>query len=269
MEHHHIIQPTDALKPFVRYFWSLESPGSGSSPRGFRTIADGCPGFLFQSPEHGHFSREGKQLPDAFLFGQATMHGKLDLSGDLAATGICFYPQALKTLFGLNATLLTDSCAGIGDLYQHASLSDQLSGIGAPQERMRLLSDFLLSELKKRKTEHHKMDHALELILRSKGSISVKNLCETICLTERTFERRFKEYVGISPKLFSRICRFQSSLKQFQGKDYNSFSDIVFAHDYADQSHVIRSFKEFAGISPNKLQKQPVSAIDNFSEIRE
>lgn len=265
---HHIIQPTDALKPFVRYFWSLESMDASGSPREFRTIADGSPGFLFQNSEHGSFSREGKRLPDAFLFGQATMHGKLDLSGNLAATGICFYPQALKTLFGLNATLLTDSCAGIGDLYQHTSLSDQLSGIEAPQERIGLLSDFLLAELKKRKTEHKELDHALELIFRSKGSISVKNLCETLHLTERTFERRFKEYVGISPKLFSRICRFQFSLKQFQGKNYGSFSDIVFANDYADQSHVIRSFKEFAGISPNKLQKQPVSVIDNFSEIR-
>lgn len=265
---HQIIQPTDALKPFVRYFWSLESPGAGGSPREFRTIADGCPGFLFQSPEHGNFSREGKQLPDAFLFGQATMHGKLDLSGDLAATGICFYPQALKTLFGLNATLLTDSCAGIGDLYEHSSLSDQLSGIEAPRERINLLTDFLVAELKKRKPEHKDMDHALELILNSKGGISVKSLCEKLYLTERTFERRFKEYVGISPKLFSRICRFQSSLRQFQGKNYQCFSDIVLANDYADQSHVIRSFKEFAGISPNKLQKQPVSLIDNFSEIR-
>ena len=266
---HHIIQPTDALKPFVRYFWSLESPGIAGSPREFRTIADGSPGFLFQSPEHGSFSREGKQLPQAFLFGQATVHGKLDLSGDLAATGICFYPQALKSLFGLNATLLTDSCAGIGELYQHSSLADQLSGAEAPQDRIRLLSNFLLAELKKRKTEHKELDHALELILKSKGSISVRSLCETICLTERTFERRFKEYIGISPKLFSRICRFQSSLKQFQGNDYQRFSDIVFANDYADQSHVIRSFKEFAGISPTKLQKQPVSLIDNFSEIRE
>lgn len=265
---HHIIQPTDALKPFVRYFWSLESADAGGSPREFRTIADGCPGFLFQSPEHGNFSREGKQLPDAFLFGQATTHGKLDLSGDLAATGICFYPQALKSLFGLNATLLTDSCAGIREIDQHASLPDQLSGTEGPQERIRLLSDYLLAQLKKKKQEHKEMDHALELIVHAKGAISVKSLCEKLHLTERTFERRFKEYVGITPKLFSRICRFQSSLKQFQGKDYQSFSDIVFANDYADQSHVIRSFKEFAGISPNKLQKQPVSVIDNFSEIR-
>ncbi len=266
--HHHIIPPTDALKPFVRYFWSLESPGAGGSPREFRTIADGSPGFLFQSPERGSFSREGKQLPDAFLFGQATTHGKLDLSGDLAATGICFYPQALKRLFGLNATLLTDSCAGIDDLYRHASLSDQLSGAAAPKERIRILSDFLLAGLNKIKTERKEMDHALELILNSKGGISVKSLCEKVHLTERTFERRFKEYVGISPKLFSRICRFQSSLQQFRRKDYQRFSDIVFANDYADQSHVIRSFKEFAGLSPNQLQKQPAAVIANFSEIR-
>lgn len=265
---HCIIQPNDALKPYVRYFWSLESPDVSGSPREFRTIADGCPGFLFQHAEQGSFVREGKHLPDAFLFGQSTTHGKLELSGKLAMTGVCFYPQALKSLFGLNASILTDSCAGLDELYGNSSLPGQLAHTPDTRQRIRLLSDFLVAQLKKQKQGHELMDRALALIVQSNGAIPVKDLCERLYLTERTFERRFKEYVGISPKLFSRISRFQSSLKQFRDKDYRHFSDIVFANDYADQSHVIRSFKEFAGISPNQLQKQPVALIDNFSEIR-
>jgi len=43
---------------------------------------------------------------------------------------------------------------------------------------------------------------------------------------------------------------------QLRNKDYGKLSDIAFENDYSDQSHLIRSFKEFAGISPNQYQKQ-------------
>jgi AraC-like DNA-binding protein len=57
--------------------------------------------------------------------------------------------------------------------------------------------------------------------------------------------------------LFARICRFQASLNQIRNNDYCRLSDIAYENEYADQSHLIRAFKEFAGISPNKYQNSP------------
>jgi AraC-like DNA-binding protein len=266
-----ITEPSEVLKPYVRYFWSLQSNDAAGSERAFRTIADGCPGFLFQSREEGKFSRDGKNLPSAFLFGQSTTHGKLDLSGELSATGICFYPQALKVIFGFNAELLTDGCMDLGDLEKQegSALICQLSETPLREKRIEVLNRFLISQIKQHHSSDHRvMDYALGLIVHSKGAISIAALCEKVHLTERTLERRFKEYVGMTPKLFARICQFQSSLKQFQTNTYQNFSDIAFANAYADQSHFIRSFKQFAGLSPNQLYKQPAAVIDNFSEIK-
>jgi hypothetical protein len=53
-------------------------------------------------------------------------------------------------------------------------------------------------------------------------------LQETLGLPERSFERKFKQCVGISLKLFSRICRFQASLNQLRNDDYYKLSDIAF-----------------------------------------
>ena len=86
-------------------------------------------------------------------------------------------------------------------------------------------------------------------------------------MSERNFERKFREYVGISPKLFSRICRFQSSLKQLQESNYEKLSDIAFENNFSDQSHFIRTFKEFAGFSPNQFQQQTNTIVDNFTEV--
>jgi AraC-like DNA-binding protein len=71
--------------------------------------------------------------------------------------------------------------------------------------------------------------------------------------------------VGISPKLFSRICRFQATLQQLRTNGFDKLSDIAFEHNYADQSHFIRSFKEFAGVSPFQYQKQFEEIAENLS----
>ncbi len=96
---------------------------------------------------------------------------------------------------------------------------------------------------------------ALSTIMQSVGEISLRELHKRLNVTERTFERRFEKHVGISPKLFSRICRFQASLNQLKNQKYNILSDIAYENGFTDQSHFIRTFKEFTGHSPNKFQK--------------
>ena len=74
--------------------------------------------------------------------------------------------------------------------------------------------------------------------------------------------------MGVSPKLFARISRFQASLSQLRNNDFNKLSDLAFDNDYADQSHFIRSFREFAGFSPHQLRKQSVELLENFTELK-
>ena len=71
----------------------------------------------------------------------------------------------------------------------------------------------------------------------------------------------------MSPKLFSRICRFQSSLQQLRDNDYTKLSDIAFEHEFADQSHFIRTFREFAGFSPFQYQRQSPGVIENLATL--
>jgi AraC-like DNA-binding protein len=105
------------------------------------------------------------------------------------------------------------------------------------------------------------------LIHQSDGNISLKNIQKDLQLSERSFERRFKQCVGVSPKLFSRICRFQASLAQLRKNGYNKLSDIAYENEYADQSHFIRAFKEFAGFSPVQYQKKSKEVVENLLNL--
>jgi len=74
-------------------------------------------------------------------------------------------------------------------------------------------------------------------------------------LSLRTFERRFEQYIGISPKLFSGISQFQAALKHLQSGKFDKLSDIAYTYGYSDQSHFIRHFSRFTGLSPLRWQK--------------
>ena len=259
--------PPSYLKNHVRYFWTLESSGTEQLPLIFGPVADGCPGLIIQQSPNPTFLLNDKQLPDLLLYGQTTKYTPLHLEGTFCSIGVCCYPNALKSIFGLNADELTNTCLDL-DLLSASKdfhLSKKLSAILSLAEKIDVISAFLFHQISK--NEGGKDDitqFALSQIIQSHGSISLKTLQEQLQLTERSFERRFKQGVGISPKLFSRICRFQKSLAQLRSNDYTKLSDIAFENDYADQSHYIRVFKEFAGISPYQYQKQSSEKTTNL-----
>ncbi len=257
------IQPPDYLKSYVRYFWVLES----SDTKTFRPIADGCPGLIFQPSEKGTFyDQAGKQLPAIVLYGQTIRHREIHIRGNFSAMGLSFYPNALKSVFRFDADELTDTCADLREVSkkQDLYLLDQLMSANSASHQIEYLSAYLLAQISKSNPHQDRpMQYALSQMIKSEGSVSLKELQQKLIITERSFERKFKHYVGISPKLFSRICRFQASLNQLRTNRFGKLSDIAFDNGYADQSHFIRVFKEFSGSVPDRYRKQSNELIGN------
>ncbi|MEO5891901.1 MAG: helix-turn-helix domain-containing protein [Ferruginibacter sp.] len=69
-------------------------------------------------------------------------------------------------------------------------------------------------------------------------------------LTERTFQRKFEKNIGIAPNLYRRICQFNAAFQQLNNRHYQKLSGIAFQNGHADQSHYVRSFKEFTNLLP-------------------
>jgi len=262
------IPPPESLSTYIRYFWVVESDNTDLSSTSFRTIADGCPGLIFQHQEKGILFQNDKQLPAAILYGQATRPAELKINGRFNTIGIFFYPHAIKSIFGLNADELTDTCLDLSLLEKAHThhITERLSNDDSIASQIDTLCNFLLAQLAR--NDHHadrNMQHALSRIKAANGNISVKTLREELQLSERSFERRFKQHVGLTPKLYARISQFQAAMELLRQQDYNKLSDIAFEHEYADQSHFIRAFKEFAGDSPFQFRKRTKELIDNLS----
>ena len=261
------ISPPGQLKQWVRYFWVLESDEANKSTKVLSPLADGCPGIIFQHSSKGHFYDPLKEkLPEIFLYGQTISPSELYLKGQFKTIGVCFYPAMLKSLFQFDAHELTDSCVDLSLHLRHIkeALLNSLSTVS----QIEILSAHLESLLRKKDlTVDGVAEYAVKRITESNGSMPLKTLQKELQLSERGLERKFEQHVGISPRLFSRVCRFQASLVQLRNNNFDNLSDIAFDNGYADQSHFIRAFKEFAGFSPLQFQKSKRKLTSNFSVV--
>lgn len=267
-----IILPPENLKPFVRYFWVLENNNSADAIETFNPLADGSPGIMFQPPDKGTFyTEDNKQLPGILLYGQTIQPAKMILSGKLSTIGICLQPHALQSVFGIDANELTGTCVDLG-LVQHKKekhLQEKLMGAATIEEQINLLSSSLINSVQDTGDKQDIITkYAVTEIFRGKGEISFNALLKQLQLSERTLERRFKQSIGVSAKLFSRICRFQESLNQLRKNNYQKLSDIAYENGYSDQSHFIRTFKEFTGVSPFDYKKQLSEVAENFPKVK-
>jgi len=93
---------------------------------------------------------------------------------------------------------------------------------------------------------------------------SIEDLASKACLSPRQFERNFLTRVGITPKLFMRIVRFEYAMRMKNEHSTKSWSEIALICGYTDSSHLLREFKEFAEFPPSKFYEQPTSGYSSF-----
>jgi len=84
-------------------------------------------------------------------------------------------------------------------------------------------------------------------------------------LGQRRVEQRFKKEVGISPKLFHRTLRVNAAIKEMIARPDDSLTDISYRSGYYDQSHFIRDFKKFTGVTPSGFVKNSCPDGDIFN----
>ncbi|MBK9421390.1 MAG: AraC family transcriptional regulator [Flavobacteriales bacterium] len=266
----HTFPPPVALLDVVETFYTVES-GSDKALRSFNTVADGLPGLMVRLPggstlvdsDHG-------AMAQAFIYGQATTCRTLTAQGSLHALGIFFKPHALHSVFALNANELTDACfdlANTGDGIGRV-VCDQLAKATTTEACIEMLTSYLVLMAERNSPQRdEQIISSVQAIVEAHGDVAVHAIAQKVGLSERTLERRFKRTVGLTPRLFARIRRFQRTLHLLRSGEYTKLSDIAYASDYADQSHYIRSFKEFTGISPLEFRRDGNEVIENFLEL--
>ena len=261
------ILPIPALQRYVRYFGVLESDDAGAS-KSYGVIADGCPGLIFQENPDAFLDHSGNVLPQLFLHGLTTKHSGKTAKGSFRNIGVYFQPHAIKAIFGTDAFELTNQYVDLQALVKN-DLASQLLEAASTEKKIQILSLFLCDRLDQNKhRENPRIAWTLERIIKQGAETSLTEIQAELNLSERSLERIFKTDIGLSPKLFTRITRFQSSLNHLRSQKFDSLTDVALSNLFYDQSHYIREFKEFAGVTPKQFLRQAHEQAVNFPEWR-
>lgn len=131
-------------------------------------------------------------------------------------------------------------------------VTDRLSAATTDHERITIVEHFLLSELKARETLPL-LNEAVYRIYQSKGAVQIGALGKQLYISQSALERRFKLHIGVTPKKFASIVRFNHILEDL--KSDSSLIDICYGNNYFDQAHFIKDFKHFTGHAPDEFRK--------------
>ena len=153
--------------------------------------------------------------------------------------------------------------AGDRDLLE---LEDRLLYEAEDRNCIRLVEQFLLRRLNPLKSYNlERMRSVISTIDREKGEIRVSDLASSVFLSTKQFQRVFTGHIGISPKDFLRIVRFQHALYMLQSVPGMTFSRLACECGFYDQPHLISEFKIFSGYTPKEYLSLCAPYSDYFS----
>lgn len=263
------VEPPENLRPFVRYFWSIEGEASGPHNVDFRLVAESSGFLIFQPTENGSFAvTDDFTLPDLCVCGPATLPVTMSLSGHVATVGAALQPDALGALFHVNAADLADGCAHPGDMRSgfRETLTDRLYETQDPADRLALLQRHMsVLTAGARDDGDWVVRFGLAEIVKAGGNVPIAFVAKKLGVSERSLERKFRTAVGITPRTFARICRFRRTVDRLRSDDFLNDTELAHEQNFTDQSHLIRMFREFSGLTPRQFRRRYAGVVDNLN----
>jgi len=205
----------------------------------------------------------GKTSPGIVKVRQLTIYGKStpadvwEMKKDETIVSYFFKPFSLASLFNLSAGVIAKQPVELSewDAHKTNALKTQLSYAKKTAEKIEVLDGLLLHQLQQQQRECDIIRQSTDRIMIDSGKEVLSEILEDLDLNERTFQRMFKKFVGITPSQYRRICQFKLSFEKLRNGNFDKLTDVAYQTGFADQSHFIRSFKEFAEITPKDYKK--------------
>jgi AraC-like DNA-binding protein len=189
------------------------------------------------------------------VVGARSTYEIIDNSDLTCIIGLVFQPGGFSALMGAPADLFANRFINLEDLWgrEAAALRDRLVQLPAPNARLAFLEAFLCRKLALRPSRspldaHPAVGFALDRFRHVPSAISVAEVARGTGWSERRFSQLFREHVGLPPKVWCRIQRFQHAVRQLHGGPEIRWDDLALDCGYYDQSHFANEFRAFSGI---------------------
>jgi AraC-like DNA-binding protein len=264
--------PCEALHADVYAIFSFV-PGSSSPPahRAMRCEIPFClPRFCSPQFADGHVSVlfelghtcgvdgywRSDAAPRGSVTGPMSEVGRTTGSDRPDMIGVYFRPGRAGAFLSAGMLDLTDRSVAIDDVWGTASLrlAEDLADLDEAV-RIERLESYLVAKLSGAPgpTSSIDMKAVTAHILRHHGRVTIDAMAGHAGVSRQHFSRQFREQLGIAPKLYCRLARFQAGLAPAHSHEKINWAETAFALGYADQSHMIAEFRQFSSLTPQAL----------------
>jgi AraC-like DNA-binding protein len=259
--------PADKLKPFILTYYTLELNGEEEY---FDTaFATGCVEMMFNIGEGIWQTKkaDGYQThPSAELWGQVLEPISFKAIGkNNRMFGVRFYPESASLFLDDDVFHFNNQISSLHDAMGNdiPLLHERIFEAASIQEKINIFDQFFLSKLIRNEKYLNKtrlVKSALTQINLKEGYLDLEKIANQYNISSRYLNKLFVQNLGVSPKQYHQIIRFQQSL-QLLNKGADSLTTIAYQSGYFDQSHFIKEFKKFTHTLPSDFQLANNTAI--------
>jgi len=250
------IIPGERLRPYIKCYYSFESESNIELddtvfPGGHMEIIFNLGEGIWRSATNDSWHT----TPPVELWGKITQPLPIRSIGINKMLGIKFYAHSAALFLNEELSGFNDQIADLRDLLGKPvrTLHERLKEESDLDRRVVLLEDFLLGRLaakEKRVVNITMVGKIIREMQQNPDPNSIRIIAGQYNISSRYLGKLFLQYTGVTPKLYDKIRRFQQSLRLIT-ENQSSLTSIAYDCGYFDQSHFIRDFKHFAGITPS------------------
>lgn len=250
-------RPGPPLNDFVEYFWLIYG---GQAPRLEKILPCGSIELVINLKNDEIHIHDPEQPERYQQFSGAVFSGTYSRSficnalQHEAIMGVHFKAGGAFAFLDIDASELTNAHVNVADLWGTSAheLRERLCIAITPQQRFRIMENTLRSRLHDT-THRRQMKFALEMF--EKGAL-VRDVSRELGFPQRRFIQAFSSQVGLTPKVFSRVVRFQHARVMAEKLQTPDWAELALTCGYFDQSHLIKDFQEFSGSTPRTYSQQ-------------
>mgnify|MGYP000848990574 CR=1 FL=1 len=245
-------RPRAALSPLVKTLWISDQPTSAGAvehvlPSGAMHLAIRLSGAPVRLIERG----AAVDMGFALVGGARSSFYAKEVSGAACTLGAVLQPGASVALFGVPASELAERHTRLEDLWGPSArgvrerLADAVDPLGA-------FEAMLMERAPRIRGLHPAVAMALEGL---HGAAGIGELVEWSGYSHRRFNAIFRDAMGLTPKLYSRLRRFDLAVETLASRAGSALADVAALAGYSDQAHLNRDFVEFAGVTPGEYRR--------------
>jgi AraC-like DNA-binding protein len=262
-------QPSNALAPYIKRYWAIENTLDKGEVCIQRIVPTGLTELLLYFTPRPKILNGAKYVSDnAALYGHHNDFYDLELTDQLSVFSIVFQPQGLMQFYKFPLHEICNRNVPLKYINGQAGrdLEEKMSETPAFHQRVSLVEAYLLNLLKTNFSgfEFRRINHIMALVQKTFGNINISQMASEACLCRKQFERIFAEHIGISPKQYLKIIRFQFAIFLKQQNANMNLLDLSFESGYYDQSHFINDFKSLSGLTPKQYFLENEACSDFF-----